>query len=221
MDYIITMLEGTAAFISPCILPLLPVYISYFAGSQIENGSKKTVINASGFVIGFTFVFVLLGALAGVAGKILNQYETVVNIIAGAVMIIFGLSYIGVIKLPFTDKFKGNAYGTRKTGFLYSVVFGMVFSVSWTPCVGAFLGSALMLAAAGGDTLKGIVLLLCFSAGLGMPFIISAILIERIRSAFDFIKKHFRIITVVSGIMLIATGLMTATGLLGYYLALI
>lgn len=221
MDYIITILEGTAAFVSPCILPLLPVYISYFAGTQIENGRKKAIINAVGFVLGFTAVFVLLGALAGAAGKILNRYETAVNISTGAVMIIFGLSYLGIIKLPFTGGFNGDASGSRKTGFLYSVVFGAVFSVSWTPCVGAFLGSALMLAAAGGDTLKGIILLLCFSAGLGLPFIISAVLIERMKSAFDFIKKHFRIITVVSGIMLIAAGLMTATGLLGYYLALI
>ena len=146
MQYFISFLEGIITFISPCHLPMLPIYISYFAGG--EGDTRKTVKNALGFVLGFTAVFVALGTLAGSVGRFLNRYETGVNIFCGIIVILFGLHFLGVFKLSF---FKGMRGGKSKNlGFLSSILFGVVFSVSTTPCAGAFLGSALMMAASGG-----------------------------------------------------------------------
>ena len=126
-----------------------------------------------------------------------------------------------IIKLPFLNKTFGRNFQKHKIGFASSVLFGVVFSIGWTPCVGAFLGSALMLAAASGTSLQGIFMLLAFSLGLGIPFMISAVLIEQLKSAFAFVKKHYRVINFISGGFLVLVGILMATGLLGYLLALL
>ena len=221
MDYLISFLEGMITFISPCLLPMLPVYVSYFTGRN-EAGAKRTALfNALGFTAGFTVVFTALGAFAGAAGGFLLKYGSVVNIVLGSIIILFGLGYIGVIRLPFFGGALVRKSGPKTTGFFSSMLFGMVFSVGWTPCVGAFLGSALMLAASGGDSLKGIFMLLSYSVGLGVPFILSAVLIEQLKGAFSFIKKHYRLINTISGIFLIIIGLMMATGLMARVLTLL
>lgn len=220
MDYFLTFLEGIITFISPCLLPMLPVYVSYFTG-QDEKGGRRTLLNAFGFVAGFTVVFVLLGAFAGVLGKLLREYQAVVNLISGAVVILLGLNFLGVLNIPFLNVNRGITLKTEITGFFSSFLFGIVFAIGWTPCVGFFLGSALMLAAQQGESLKGILLLLFFSLGLGVPFIISAVLIEQLKGAFDFIKKNYRIIQMISGILLVVVGVLMLTGLMGYFLALL
>jgi len=218
MQYLISFLEGIITFLSPCLLPMLPIYISYFAGGG-ERTVKKTLVNASGFVLGFTVVFVAMGALAGTVGSFLIRYRTLVNILSGLIVIVFGLSFLGLFELKL---FKGmHAKTAGKGGFLSSLVFGMVFSIGWTPCVGAFLGSALVLASQQGSIVKGTVMLLCYSAGLGIPFILSAVLIDYLKSAFSFIKRHYRVINTVSGSLLIAMGIAMATGLLGQLLNLL
>ena len=153
MQYLISFLEGVITFISPCLLPMLPIYISYFAGGG-ERTTGRTLKNASGFVAGFTLVFVAMGALAGTLGSFLLRYQTWVNLIGGGIVILFGLSYMGFLKL---NLFRGSRGGMRsgEMGFWSAVLFGMVFSVGWTPCVGAFLGSALMLASQQGHVLEG------------------------------------------------------------------
>ncbi|MBR5478725.1 MAG: sulfite exporter TauE/SafE family protein [Clostridia bacterium] len=217
MQYFISFLEGIITFISPCHLPMLPIYISYFAGG--EGSLKKTVRNALGFILGFTAVFVALGTLAGTVGRVLREYETAVNIVCGGVVIFFGLSFLGVFRLGI---FKGmKNVGKREFGFLSSFVFGIVFSVSTTPCAGAFLGSALMMAATGGKVLQGTVMLLLYSLGLGIPFFISAILIDKLKGAFNFIKKHYGIINTICGIFLIIIGLLMITGFFGRFLSLV
>lgn len=214
MQYFILFLEGIITFISPCLLPMLPIYISYFAAGEGENEEKstlRTLMNALGFIIGFTVVFVLLGALAGTLGALLGRYKTIVNIVTGAVVIFFGLSFIGVFKLKF---FKGFRFAPRKSpGFFSSVLFGTVFSIGWTPCVGAFLGSALMIAANQGSTLIGMLMLFIYSLGLGIPFFISALLIDKLKGTFNFIKRHYKVINAVSGSLLIVLGILMATGL--------
>lgn len=220
MDYFLTFLEGIVTFISPCLLPMLPVYVSYFAG-QDEKNSRKALFNALGFVAGFSVVFVLMGAFAGILGKLAREHQTAVNLVTGVIVILFGLNFLGILNIPFLNVNRGIRLKTKITGFFSSFLFGMVFSIGWTPCVGAFLGSALMLAAQGGESLTGILLLLCFSMGLGIPFIISAVLIEHLKGAFDFIKNNYRLIQVVSGILLVAIGLLMLTGLMGYFLALL
>lgn len=219
MQYIVSFLEGIITFISPCLLPMLPVYISFFAGGG-ERNTKTTLKNALGFVLGFTVVFSAMGALAGTLGAFLSRYQTAVNIVSGLTVIFFGLQYLGVFKF---NIFKGMTH-TAKTdnlGFFSSLAFGVVFSIGWTPCVGTFLGSALMMASQQGHTLAGIVMLLLYSLGLGVPFILSAVLIDRFKSTFDFIKKHYKIINTVSGILLILIGILLATGLMSRLVAVL
>ncbi|MCR6545594.1 cytochrome c biogenesis CcdA family protein [Dehalobacterium formicoaceticum] len=221
MDYLIAFLEGMITFISPCLLPMLPVYISYFAGQEGEGSGSGTLLNAIGFVLGFTLVFVVLGAFAGTLGGFLMRYNKIVNLALGTIVILFGLNFMGLIRIPFLNTNRQLTSNISKSGFLSTMLFGMVFSVGWTPCVGAFLGSALMLAASGGETIKGIFMLLCFSLGLGIPFMLSAILINQLKSTFDLIKKHYRVINLISGGFLVLVGVMMATGLMGRLLSLL
>lgn len=137
MQYVIAFLEGVVTFLSPCLLPMLPVYLSYFAAGGPRT-TRRTLAGALGFVAGFTAVFVALGALAGTLGGLLRQYQTLVNLVCGGVVILFGLNFLGVLHL---DLFHGSAArAPQGGGFWQSAVFGAVFSVGWTPCVGAFLG---------------------------------------------------------------------------------
>lgn len=198
---------------------MLPIYISYFAGGG-ERRIKKTLAGACGFVLGFTAVFVALGALAGTAGSFFKEYQTAVNIVSGVIVIIFGLNFLGLFKLNIFKGSKRKAK-TENMGFFSAVVFGIIFSVGWTPCVGAFLGSALMLAAQRGRVFEGVLMLLAYSAGLGVPFILSAVLIDYLKSAFDFIKRHYKVINTVCGIILVVIGALMATGTLGRLLSIL
>ena len=219
MQYLISFLEGIITFISPCLLPMLPIYISYFAGGG-ERTTAKTLKGAVGFVTGFTIVFVMLGALAGTVGSLLREYQTTVNIISGLIVIVFGLNFLGVFKL---NIFKGNqrSVKTDNMGFFSAMLFGIIFSVGWTPCVGAFLGSALMLASQQGHIAEGMLMLLSYSLGLGIPFILSAVLIDYLKSAFNWIKRNYKIINLISGSLLVIIGIMMATGTLGQLLNLL
>ena len=219
MQYLISFLEGIITFISPCLLPMLPIYISYFAGGG-ERTAKKTLFHSSGFVLGFTLVFVAMGALAGTLGSFLMKYQTWVNVIGGLIVVVFGLNYMGVFHL---NLFKGlnRSMKQGERGFCSAVLFGSVFSVGWTPCVGAFLGSALMLASQQGHVLEGMGMLLCYSLGLGIPFLFSAVLIDKLKSAFNWIKAHYQVINLVCGGLLVAVGVLMATGMLGRFLALL
>lgn len=213
MPYILTFLEGIITFISPCLLPMLPIYVSYFAGGEEKRSTGKTLLRALGFVLGFTLVFVTLGALAGTVGSFLLRYKAAVNIVTGLIVIFFGLQFLGVLKLKIFRGFQ-NPLAGRSLGFFSAMLFGIVFSVGWTPCVGAFLGSALLLASQQGQTLGGVSMLLLYSLGLGIPFVISALLIDKLRSAFGWIKRHYHIINVVCGVLLIVVGILMMTGLL-------
>ncbi len=219
MQYLISFLEGIITFVSPCLLPMLPIYVSYFAGGG-ERKSKKTLVNALGFVLGFTLVFTAMGALAGTLGSFLRRYQTAVNVVSGLIVILFGLSFLGVFEL---NIFRGSRFAVKKDnmGFFSAALFGLVFSIGWTPCVGAFLGSALLLASQQGHVLEGVVMLLCYSLGLGIPFVLSAVLIDYLKGAFAFIKRNYRIINLVSGGLLVLIGIAMATGLLGRLLSVL
>lgn len=219
MQYLISFLEGIIAFISPCLLPMLPIYLSYFAGGG-QRTTRKTLVNAFGFVLGFTLVFVAMGALAGTLGSFLRTYQTAVNIISGAIVVLFGLNYLGVLKLSLFHG-GGRTMDAQNLGFFSAVIFGIIFSVGWTPCVGAFLGSALMLASQQGHVLEGMGMLLCYSLGLGIPFMFSAVLIDHLKSAFNWIKGHYDIINKICGIALIVVGVLMMTGLMGRFLSLL
>lgn len=217
MTYFITFLEGVITFISPCLLPMLPIYLSYFAGGSPEERPGTVLKNAAGFVLGFTMIFVAMGAFAGSIGALLRQHQMAVNLVSGLLVILFGLNFLGLFDLHI---FRGSrGFGqVREMGFLSALLFGIVFAVGWTPCVGAFLGSALMLASQQGSALQGVLLLLCYSAGLGVPFLASALLIQSLKSAFGWIKAHYGIITKLSGLLLILVGILMATGTMGQLL---
>ena len=219
MQYAIAFLEGIITFISPCLLPMLPIYISYFAGGG-ERSVGKTLRGALGFVAGFTVVFMAMGALAGTVGSFLREYQTAVNIVSGLIVIFFGLSFLGVFRLKL---FHGSrrAANTGDMGFFGAVLVGMIFSVGWTPCVGAFLGSALMLASQQGHVAEGTLMLLAYSLGLGIPFVLSAVLIDYLKSAFNWIKRNYKIINSVCGGLLILIGILMATGTIGWLLRLL
>jgi len=219
MQYLISFLEGIITFISPCLLPMLPVYVSYFAGGG-ERSVKKTLTGALGFTLGFTVVFVAMGALAGTLGSFLMKYQTWVNLISGLIVIGFGLQYLGILKL---NLFRGSKWSMEmeNLNFFSAMLFGLIFSLGWTPCVGAFLGSALMLASQQGSLWQGVGMLLSYSLGLGVPFILSAVLIDQLKGAFGWIKSHYDIINKISGALLILVGIAMATGFLGQMLNLL
>lgn len=219
MQYVIAFLEGIITFISPCLLPMLPIYISYFAGGG-QRSTGKTLKGALGFVAGFTVLFVAMGALAGTVGSFLREYQTAVNIVSGLIVVVFGLNFLGIFKL---NLFKGSQHAvkTNDMGFFSAFVFGVIFSVGWTPCVGAFLGSALMLASQQAHVVEGMVMLLTYSMGLGIPFVLSAVLIDYLKGAFGWIKKHYAVINAISGAALILVGILMMTGTLGRLLNLL
>lgn len=210
--YLSTFIEGVATFISPCLLPMLPVYISYFA-----NGESKaaTLRGSLLFVAGFACVFALMGAFASSLGMLLAEYQTALNLVTGGFVMLMGFGFLGLLPFSVMGASSGRAMRVSmplRGNSFFSFVFGMAFAVSWTPCVGTFLGAALMTAANRESMGEGVALLLCYSAGLGIPLIASALMIEKLKSAFDFIKRNYRVINIISGCALIATGALMAAG---------
>ena len=213
MVYLITFMEGVITFISPCLLPMLPLYFTYLGGSDKKNLMK----NAIGFVLGFTLMFTVLGAFSGQLGSLLIKYQTLINIIGGLIITLFGLSYMGLLKLP-NFSTKQISFDVSNISFVRSIVFGLIFSFSWTPCVGTFLASALMLAASQSSSIQGILLLLAYSAGLAVPMLLRALLLDQLREAFTWIKQHYGIINKVCGALLVLLGILMMSGLLSQFL---
>ena len=208
MEYLFTFLEGIASFISPCLLPMLPIYISYFIGEEEKKSSKK-IINALGFVLGFTLVFLILSIFASSLGMIISENILYIKIIFGIIIIFLGLNYMEAINIKFLNKTKVIDADKKNLNFLKAILFGAIFSISWTPCIGTFLSSALLLVAKHQDMLKGILLMLVYSIGLGIPFVVSVALIEKLKQVFNVIKKNYNIIKKVSGAILIVIGIYT------------
>lgn len=206
MEYLLTFIEGIASFISPCLLPMVPIYISYFIGEN-DNKNNKVILNSVGFVLGFTIVFLILSIFASSLGSILSANIKYIKILFGIIIILFGINYMELLKIKFLNKTKIRNAKTKNLNFFKALIFGILFSISWTPCIGTFLSSALLLIAKQQDMVKGIIMMLLYSIGLGIPFIISAILIDKLKNVFNFIKKHYNIIKKVSGIILIISGI--------------
>ena len=200
MSFWLTFLEGVASFVSPCMLPLLPVYVAYFAADGA--GARAKAVRSLAFVCGFSVIFITLGVFAGTLGAALAAHRTAVNVVCGAMVIVFGLGYLGLFKLPFS----GVKGGHRLDGVVPAFLFGFVYSVNLTPCVGAFLGSALMQAASEGGAAKGAALLFAYSCGLGVPFVLSAVLLAKFGAVFGFIKRNYNMINPICGAALVLFG---------------
>lgn len=211
MQYLLLGVEGVLTFISPCLLPMLPIYLAYITGSsnnQSEKSKQQLVIQALLFVIGFSLVFVAMGIFVNSIGRFVLINRTVIHWIAGGFMIILGLDYL--LENPLLNRMtKLPQIQAKQTNAL---LLGMVFSISWTPCVGTFLASALSYAATSQSYLESIGLLLSYSIGLGIPFILSALLIQELQGALQWIKTHYKQVRIVSGMFLILMGCMTLFG---------
>ena len=217
-SYVLVFLEGILTFISPCILPLLPVYFFYLAGASGNDtvNRGKLLRNAIGFVIGFTIVFVLLGATATALGSFMKVYIDIFRRISGILMIVFGLNFMGILKLNFLNFEKRMDYSFKELRFFNSIVFGIVFGFGWTPCVGAFLGSALLMAGNSETIVQGTLLLFIYSAGLGVPFILASIAFDSIKNTFKQMQKYNSIISIISGMVLILAGILIFTNNMRY-----
>ena len=205
MEFLFTFLEGIASFISPCVLPMLPIYISYFAGKE-DSKTSRALLNSIGFVIGNTIIFILFAIIASYAGALALGIQKYIKILFGVVIIILGLNYMGILKIKFLNKEIRINKKIDDFTFFKTILFGMMFSISWTPCIGSFLGSALLLIANKQNILQGILLMLVYSIGFGIPFIISAVLIEKLKNFYNLIKKNYKTIKIISGVILIVMG---------------
>lgn len=213
LEALTTFIEGLITFISPCVLPMIPVYVLYFAGSSEGRQARRTLLRALSFVLGFTALFVLLGVFAGSLGGLLVRYQSEVNLVLGMIMILFGLHYAGILKITLLEKTVKPEVQVQPKGYLSCALLGAVFAVGWTPCTGPLLGSAMMLAASKGSMLSGAVLLAFYSLGMGIPFVLCALIIDRVKGAFQAIKRHYKLVNHVCGVFLVIVGLAMMTGL--------
>ncbi|AIQ14732.1 cytochrome c biogenesis CcdA family protein [Paenibacillus durus] len=223
VNYGLSFLEGVLTFVSPCMLPMLPVYLFYLAGVAGQERREAGIFqshrpsglpllrNAAAFVAGFTLIFVSMGAVATVVGAFLNAHLAVFRIIGGLLMILFGLGFAGVFRLRFLHVEKRLPFRTDKLTFVRSLVFGAVFAFGWTPCVGYLLSSSLLMAGSSDSVLQGMILLLLYSLGLGLPFLFSSLIYNELKETFRFLQRHNRLIGILSGAVMIAAGILTLT----------
>lgn len=219
VGYIGAFLGGVLSFLSPCVLPLIPSYVSYITGISFEDFKtgnrawirKITIINSSAFVAGFSTVFILLGISSSYIGSLFSYYYDQIRIIGGVIIILFGLYVMGVLKLNFLASDKRVHLQTKPRGYLGSFVVGLTFGAGWTPCIGPILGSILLIAGTSGSALYGFKLLLVYSLGLAVPFIATSLLINTFLSHFGAIQRYMRTIMVISGLLLIAFGIILLT----------
>lgn len=215
MQYLFTFAEGIFAFISPCILPMLPIFLAYISADEKQTLGKRFV-NTLFFVLGFTTAFTLMGATAFSLGRFMVVYKDFLVKLAGVILVFFGFVYLDFIQISTG----GSGLKRGKSGLLGNFLFGISYSFGWTPCLGAFLGSALAMASVQETVLQGMLLLACFGLGLGVPFIVFALMYEKLKGVTGFLKNHSQTIKYVGGGMLIIVGLSMVFNLFGYYLAI-
>ena len=219
IGYITAFLGGLLSFLSPCVLPLIPSYVSFITGISFEDfkhGDKErirrlTLINSSSFVIGFSTVFVLLGVSSSFVGKFLAVYYDYIRIIGGIIVIILGLYVMGVLKLNFLASEKRVHLQTKPRGHFGSFIVGLTFGAGWTPCIGPILGSILLIASTTGSAMQGFKLLLVYSLGLAIPFMATSLAINSFLAHFSAIQKYMRVIMILSGLLLIGFGIILLT----------
>lgn len=220
ISYGVAFLGGLVSFFASCVLPLLPVYIAYVTGTSLKElqtakkiSSRKVFLSSFFYVLGFSTVFTLLGGAISVIGKLATLNSLLIQQIAGGVIIIFGLDLVGVLNFGFFQKDVRlfDPKPKMKRSYFRSFVLGIIFATTWTPCVGPVLGSILALSAASQTAIKGALLLFIFSLGISLPFLIVSLTLSRASRYLDFIKKRINLFTKVSGVLLIALGLLLIT----------
>jgi len=225
ITFFISFLAGIVSFISPCVLPLIPAYISYVVGttfSEIKTKSKLLVLkNSLLFVFGFSLVFIILGAGATALGTALINNLNIFTKVMGTFIIIFGFIMAEIIRIPFLERNINFLNNNIKAGFLSPLLLGLAFGFGWTPCIGPILGSILAFAALEDTVEKGILLLTTYSLGLSIPFIVSALMVNKFLKISKILQKYILRIKKISGYVLMFTGVLIITGKLqwiGFYL---
>lgn len=213
---------GLLSFLSPCVLPLLPAYLSFMTGlttaelADDDHSKVRVLLPALLFVAGFSLVFVGLGASASLLGQVLAQYRDVIEKISGLVVVAFGVLMLGILKVPWLyGEVRADMGRARSFGRGAAFVMGMAFAAGWTPCVGPILGSILALAGTTHSAAQGALLLLTYSAGLGVPFLLVAVLFGRVGPLLSWISRHSLTINRVAGVILIVVGALIFSGRLG------
>ena len=223
IELIIALGAGLISFLSPCVLPLIPGYIAYISGSSLNELLENKNINLLPiilFTFGFSFVFIIFGATATFLGQLLLSNSSELRIIAGAIIIIFSLHILGIIKLNFLN-YEKRIYTSNSKGTVGTILVGMAFGFGWTPCIGPILGSILALASTEESINRGILLLFFYSLGLAIPFVLSGYLIQKFLVFSKNFKKNINIVSKAGGVILLTTGILIITNKLqslGYYI---
>ncbi|MDC1345030.1 cytochrome c biogenesis protein CcdA [Candidatus Pelagibacter ubique] len=223
IELMIAFGAGLISFLSPCVLPLIPGYISFISGSSLNElltSKKINIIPLILFTLGFSFVFIMFGAAASYLGQVLLQNSQTLRIIAGLVIIVFSLQLIGIINIGFLN-FEKKIYTKKNNNIWFSFIIGMAFGFGWTPCIGPILGSILALASTEETILKAIILLSFYSLGLAIPFILSGYLMQRFLMFSKNFKKNINLVSKGGGVILLITGILILTNqlqVLGYYI---
>lgn len=225
ISYAVSFIAGLLMFLSPCIFPLIPTYISYLTGvsfKELSEGSAfpeekrkvriLSIVHSLMFIIGFSIVFVLLGATATALGNILYEFQGILRKIGAVLIIIFGLFIMGVIRIGFLQKERRISYRKEGINYIGSVLVGATFALAWTPCVGPILGSILVYASSTADLYLGIRLLGVFSLGMAIPFFLTALLMSSFLLYFAKIKKYIRWVNMAGGIILVVFGILILSG---------
>ena len=217
VSVIAVFLAGLASFLSPCVLPLVPAYLMYLTGKSADDIAKDKkahrglIINGMLFCIGFSIVFITLGASATALGKFLQQNAEIIRYVSGSIIIVFGIIQTGIINFAFLNREKRFEIKNRAPGVFTSLLMGMAFGFGWTPCIGPVLVSVLLLAAQQSSLLKGMGLLAVYSLGLLLPFMFIAVFMRLMTGFLTFMKKHIRAVKIISGIILIILGILILT----------
>ena len=220
LNVLVAMAAGLLSFLSPCVLPLFPSYLSFITGisfdeldrSELKPGTRKVVmLNSALFILGFSLVFISLGTSFSLLGGALSSYQTVISRAGGAIIVIFGLYIIGILKIPAFMQYKQIRLKNKPTGYVGSAVVGATFAAGWTPCVGPILGSVLLLAATAGKVSSGVALLSAYSLGLAIPFLVSSFALSAFMRFYTRFRKQIKVFHIIGGILLIVVGLLLIT----------
>ena len=222
MSYFTAFFAGVLSFVSPCVLPLIPGYVSFISGLSLEEmrevsagraaeARRQVLVASIAFVLGFSRVFIALGASASVVGDFLGRRLPILGKIAGAVIIILGLHTAGVFRIKWLEFEKRVQTRRKPTGLIGAAVVGIAFAFGWTPCIGPILGGILVIAGRQDSMLEGVKLLAVYSAGLGIPFVATSVAVNQFFAASARIRRHFKTIEIVSGLLLIAIGILILT----------
>ncbi|MBI4684732.1 MAG: sulfite exporter TauE/SafE family protein [Nitrospirae bacterium] len=220
VSFSFAFVAGVLSFLSPCVLPLVPSYVSFITGISFEDltgGSDRkriqrlTIINSLIFICGFSAVFIALGASSSAVGQLFFQYQEWIRIIGGILIIIFGLFIAGFLRLDFLMRDKKIHLSGKPAGYIGTFVIGMTFAAGWTPCIGPILGTILLYASSKGSTIYGLKLLSVYSLGLAVPFFLSSLAMNSFLSYSKKIQRYMRVIMIISGLLLIIFGVMLLT----------